>query len=225
MAIGSLNLPVNDAPGFGGLLLGGIIARYSTVLDDDMLADLHDLTIDVERGMRIPQPRLRHRLQADRVGLLRSRHRLIRTEQGVEFRFDDHHDAPAQNVLAAVYAARHIPYEKRRLVMPLLRRAIGWPGEVEDHDRLISHLTSGNAAFALSMANHNDPLSWALEILEIERSDASDRAGVQRQFRRLLRTAHPDTAKQESDAQDPEAVAAQRIAELTEARRILLAGA
>lgn len=224
VAIGRINLPTAEPPGFGGLLLGGVVARYSAVLDDEMLADLHDLTIDVERGKRIPQPRLRHRLQADRVGLLRSRHTLVRTDDGLKFRFDDHHDAAAQNVLAAVYAARHVPYEKRLLIMPVLRRAIGWPGELDDAPRLISHLTNNNPAFALSMTSHNDPLSWALHVLEIDRKEADDRAGIQRQFRKLLRTAHPDTARGVDDeGNTPEEVAAQRIAELSEARRILLA--
>lgn len=218
VAVGRILLPVDEAPGFGGLLLGAIIARYSPFLDDDLLADLHDLTIDVERGARIPQPRLRHRLQADRVGLLRSSHQLLRDEnRGLRFSFDEHHEAPAQNVLAAVYAARHIPYEKRLKVMPVLRRAIGWAGIPDDHNRLVADLTGSNSSFALSISSHNDPVSWALDVLEIDRADQDDRTGVQRQFRRLLRSAHPDTA----DAEGQE-TAAQRIAELSEARRILL---
>lgn len=216
VAIGRTLLPVDQPPGFGGLLLGGIIGRYSAELEDDLLVDLHDLTVDVERGQRIPQPRLRHRLQGDRVGLLLSRHQLIRDEKlGLKFVFDDRHSAPAQFVLAAVYAARHIAYEQRLGVMPVLRKAIGWTGAPEDQGRLVGHLTGDNPAFALSMSSHNDPVSWALEVLELE--DASDRAGVQKQFRRLLRTAHPDTASTEAEDQ-----AAQRIAELSEARRILL---
>lgn len=217
VAIGAVNLPVDDPPGFGGLLLAGIIGRYSAELDDDLLVELHDLTLEVERGARIPQPRLRHRLQADRVGLLLSRHQLMRDDSGLRFVFDDRHHAPAQFVLAAVYAARYVNYERRLGVMPVLRKAIGWTGAADDQARLVAHLTGDNPAFALSMSSHNDPVSWALEILELDSEDASDRAGVQKQFRRLLRTAHPDTAT--SEAEDK---AAQRIAELSEARRILL---
>ena len=219
VALGGVKVPVGDPPGFGGLLLGGIIGRYSAELDDDMLVDLHDLTIDVERGARIPQPRLRHRLQADRVGLLLSRHQLVRDDSGaLRYVFDDTHHAPAQFVLAAVYAARFIEYEKRLHVMPVLRKAIGWTGAPDDQARLVAHLADENPAFALSVASHNDPVSWALEILKLDADLAGDRAGVQKQFRRLLRDAHPDTGENDVEEQ-----AAQRIAELSEARRILLA--
>lgn len=221
VAVGRANLPVDDSPGYGGLLLGGIIARYSGELEDDLLPDLAALTYSVERGERVPQPRLRHRLQADRVGLLCSTHRLVRDDQTglISFEFDDTHTAPAQNVLAAIYAARHIPYERRLGVMASLRRAIGWTGQIEDPRQLVSHLCGDNPVFMLAMASgHNDPVSWALDVLGIDTAD--DKSAVQKSFRRLLRTAHPDTADATAAAED---LAAQRIAELTEARRILLA--
>jgi hypothetical protein len=63
-----------------------------------------------------------------------------------------------------------------------------------------------------------DPLAWALRVLEFDITTARpDRKVVVERFRHLLRTAHPDTGGT-SDA------AAQRILDLTEARRILLAG-
>ena len=106
VAIGHAVLPVDESPGFGGLLLGGIVARYSQALDPELLEELEILTYQVEQGQRIPQPRLRHRLQEDRVGLSRSVHRLQRLPNNrLHLEFEPEHNAPAQNVLAAVYVA------------------------------------------------------------------------------------------------------------------------
>ena len=76
VALGRLNLPVTPAPGFGGLLLGGVVAGHMPGLDPELFDDLHRLTLHLEAGHRIPQPRLRHRFQTDRIGLQRSVHRL-----------------------------------------------------------------------------------------------------------------------------------------------------
>ena len=86
VALGISVLPTSPPPGFGGLLLGGIVATFITEVDPDLHHDLVRLTHQVEQGMRIPQPRLRHRFQADRVGLNRHRHRLVGT--GEELLFD-----------------------------------------------------------------------------------------------------------------------------------------
>ena len=59
-----------------------------------------------------------------------------------------------------------------------------------------------------------DPVLWALEVLGLA-PDAAGRQAVQHRFRELLRTAHPDHG-------GATAGAAQRISDLTEARRILL---
>ena len=70
-------LPVDPAPGFGGLLLGSIVAAHLGGIDDDFIPDIHRLIGEVERGERIVQPRLRHRFQVDQHGLAVSRHRLV----------------------------------------------------------------------------------------------------------------------------------------------------
>ena len=80
------DLPVTPAPGFGGILLGGIVAAYIGELDPDLFDDLDRLTRQLEAGHRIPQPRLRHRFQTDRVGLQRSVHRLVGTRRGAALR-------------------------------------------------------------------------------------------------------------------------------------------
>ena len=66
----------------------------------------------------------------------------------------------------------------------------------------------------------HDPVQWAVDVLGLEILVGSmvvpPRADVQQRFRDLLREAHPDHGGDTDDA-------AQRIADLTEARRILLA--
>jgi curved DNA-binding protein CbpA len=56
---------------------------------------------------------------------------------------------------------------------------------------------------------------WAMEVLGLRASMEVDRDDVNRRFRRLLRAAHPDSGGSSAGA-------AARIAELTEARAILL---
>ena len=65
-------------------------------------------------------------------------------------------------------------------------------------------------------ASASSPLLWAREILELDAGEAVDAKQIQRSYRRLLRDAHPDHGAQEPDAAD-------RIAELTRARDLLLA--
>ncbi|HEX6313112.1 MAG TPA: J domain-containing protein, partial [Acidimicrobiia bacterium] len=57
---------------------------------------------------------------------------------------------------------------------------------------------------------------WAMEVLGLGAGMTIDRDDVQRRFRRLVRLAHPDHGAASSGA-------AERIAELTEARELLLA--
>ena len=68
LALGHMYLPVDPAPGFGGLLLAAVVAMHIPDVDDDMVPDVHRLLNEVERGSRVVQPRLRHRFQADRHG-------------------------------------------------------------------------------------------------------------------------------------------------------------
>jgi hypothetical protein len=59
-------LPVDPAPGLGGILLGGVIAQYIGDVHEDMIPDVHRLISQVERGERIVQPlhRPAHRLSS-----------------------------------------------------------------------------------------------------------------------------------------------------------------
>ena len=96
IAIGELTLPGRDTPpgrtAAASMLLGGMAAAFASGLDEDDTAAYLGLLADVERGRRIAQPRLRHRLQADRVGLKRSVSRLV-VDRGGFF----HRELPAES--------------------------------------------------------------------------------------------------------------------------------
>jgi hypothetical protein len=216
VALGRTNLPVTPAPGFGGLLLGGIVAGHIEGLDPELFDDLHRLTLQLQEGMRVPQPRLRHRFQQDRIGLTRSVHRLVGEGEDLAFEFEEK-GAPAQHILAAVYAAGQLPITARPRVMDTIRKGMRWAGPL-DHV-FITHLSGLDRGRDWSTAAFRDPVQWALGVLGLTPGGAPSvppRHDVQRQFRDLLREAHPDHGGDTDDA-------AQRIADLTEARRILLA--
>ena len=199
VALGATVRPTSPSPGFGGLLLGGVVASFIDEVDPDLTGDLLALTRDIEVGNRLPQPRLRHRFQEDRVGLTVFRHRLV--GDGEELHFDlDLKGAPTPNVLAAVYAAARI------------RRAVRWQGPVGP--RLIAHLSDARGTAGWATLGGRDPLAWALEVFELDPA-STERDVVQQRFRELLRAAHPDHGGEAARA-------AVRIAELSEARRILL---
>ena len=120
-------------------------------------------------------------------------------------------------MLAAVYSAGTIQPGPRADVMKVIRRAIGWQGDTDSDDVLLSHLSSRFERYALSSSSQADPVAWALEVLGFEAlDDVPDADTLRKTFRSALREAHPDVGGDTDDA-------AHRIAELTEARRILLA--
>jgi len=104
VALGHMVLPVEPAPGFGGVLLGAIVAQHIVGVVDDLKPDVRRLIDEVERGERIVQPRLRHRFQVDRHGLSHSRHRLVGESDDIEFEFGSTGSDLAQ-VLGAIAGA------------------------------------------------------------------------------------------------------------------------
>lgn len=217
VALGRLDLPVSPAPGFGGILLGGIVAAHMVELDPELFDDLHRLTHQLQEGHRIPQPRLRHRFQTDRVGLTRSVHRLVGEGEDLGFEFEAK-GAAAQHILAAVYAAGQLPLVARGRVMDTIRLAMRWSGALDR--AFVAHVTGLERSRSWSARAFHDPVQWAIDVLGLSDLDDAlavpNRSAVQRRFRDLLRAAHPDHGGDTDDA-------AHRIAELTEARRILLA--
>lgn len=216
VALGRRHLPLHPAPGFGGILLGGIAAAQVGGLDPDLLVDLHRLVDQVEHGRRIAQPRLRYRFQTDRIGLTRSRLRL--TGDGEQMRFDfDVKATPAQYLLGAVYAAGDLPTPDRRAVLAAVRKGLRWRGTAGAG--LIAHLVGASGPSVWTPAAFADPVRWALDVLGfVEGGGAVDRRHIQRRFREQARSVHPD----HGGAADG---AAERLSDLAEARRILLESA
>lgn len=213
VALGVTVLPTSPAPGFGGLLLAGIASHFASESDPEFLDELIRLTHELEAGQRVTQPRLRHRLQDDRVGLNRCRHALWGT--GEELLYDlDEHGAAEPNVLAATYAAGRLAPDIRSSVLGGVRRALRWRGELGAD--FIEYLTESADTTGWSRRGGTDPFVWALGVLGLA-PEGAKRAAVQTRFRELLRDAHPDHGGASGDAAD-------RIGELTEARRILLHG-
>jgi len=218
VALGEADLPCEPAPGFGGILLGGVVAAHVAGIDPDLIPDLQHLTRELEAGRRVPQPRLRYRLQVDTIGLNSVRHRLVGEGERLAFDFDDH-GAPAQHVLGAVYAAGRLDPAVRRPVMATIRRAIGWAGPIGAD--LIASLSGMRPGAVLGRSAVENPTAWALDLLGFTGPGAGLAPGatppakdVLRRYREMLRDAHPDHGAAADGA-------AQRIAELTEARRIL----
>jgi hypothetical protein len=215
VSIGRTQLPCDPAPGFGGLLLGGIAARFVMDLDPEVVPDIIALTHELEAGRRIPQPRLRHRFQDDRVGLTRSPHRLHRdlVTDAMRLQFTTHKGAPSQQVLGAVYAAGRVQRSARGEVLAAVRRGLAWTGEIGP--ALLAHL-AGRGRGTLSSTALADPVGWAMGVLGLSTfEERPDRGTVQRGYRDALLAAHPDHGGDHGHA-------AQRIADIGEARRILM---
>ncbi len=213
LALGLQYLPSNPSPGPGGLLLAGIVGHFASSLSEDDRAEMGLLLAQVEVGLAIVQPRLRHRLQIDRVGLLKSHHRLEPGARVPCFVLAVEGGSPLVNVLGAVYAAGNLPVPNRPAVFAALRQALQWTGLLDEG--FIAHVSSPGDASVPWRSLGNDPLAWALAVLGLERDEAPTNGEIRRAYRDALRQAHPD----HGGVQD---AAAERIAELGEARRILL---
>jgi len=214
LALAPSRLPIDPAPGPGGVLLGGIVAHHRAELDEDAAQSLLTLTLQLQEGQRVVQPRLRHRFQDDSHGLTTSRARLRR--DGGELVIDfENKGTGLQLMLGAVYSAGAMPPGPRRAVMDAIRKGLRWNGALDR--RLFAHLSGLEGGREWSADVYEDPVRWAMQTLGMAdpADELPDRKVVQRRFRDALRAAHPD----HGGASDG---AAQRINDLTEARRILL---
>ena len=206
-------------PGFGSLLLGAVCARFGPGLTPDLLGEVMVLVHELEQGRPVAQPRLRHRLQRDRVGLTRSRQRLYGpvgngSIDGLICEFDGSRATASQLVLGSAYAAGLAGPAARGEALRAVRRGLAWRGDTGP--ALFAYLTLGRPSSKPARAVA-DPVGWALEVLGFEPEvEIPAEAAVRRGFREALRAAHPDLGAAEAEAAD-------RIAQLSEARRILLA--
>lgn len=209
LALGNLVLPVDPAPGFGGLLLGAVVAQHVPDVDDDLVPDVHRLIDQIDRGARVVQPRLRHRYQVDRHGLGRSAHRLNGDGDELNFEFDTA-GTPLAMVLGAIYAVERLDAPNRHVIAPALHKAMRWRGPVGP--ALIAHLAGPNATSLSSLA---DPRAWALDVLGFpEGSTAPSKKDVTAQFRLRMRLVHPDHGGDINEA-------SKAVHDLSAARRIL----
>ena len=209
LSLGHMVLPCDPAPGFGGLLLGAVIARHAADLDDDLVPDVHRLVAQIQRGERVAQPRLRHRFQVDRQGLALSRHRVVGDGDDISFELDTQ-GSPMQQVLGAIYALERLDLSMRRNLEPVVTKSLAWRGPLGA--AFISHLAGSKTSSLRSLA---DPRAWALEILGFpEGTTKPSKRDVMDRFRRRLREVHPDHGGDESTASTS-------IGDLSEARRIL----
>ncbi len=218
VALGPHWLPTEPAPGYGGILLGGIVAAHMADIDPEFRDEFMALIDDLEADRRIAQPRLRHRFQVDVVGLDRSRHKLV-GHPGDDFFGDVHFELegngrPVPQILGAVYATARLHPDARPGVFAAIRKAAVW--EDGANARLVTFLTDMTDVPPPWWRRFSTDERWALEILGFGPDEGQpDRDEVLQRFRSLLRESHPDHGAEHQGA-------GQRILELTEARRILL---
>lgn len=210
VALGHLYLPVDPLPGFGGLLLGGVLANHVRDLDEDEAIDVQRLLSEIERGARIVQPRLRHRFQVDRHGLALSTHRMIATDESFTFEFNSV-GTPLQQVLGSLYALERLNVDLRHNLVRMMRRAATWRGPLGPS--FVSYLAGHSAS---SVSAITDPRAWALDILGFPGGTTKlSKREIMARYRDSLRRVHPDHGGSQTNA-------SKAIEDITEARRVLL---
>lgn len=210
-------------------LLAAMAATFGPDLDDEQRDELGELLTEARRGLRIPRVALRYRLQTDTHGLDRSRHRLLLEHPRLVAELDVHAD-PAPQVLAAVLAATRLPLEARASVLRSIGEAARTgllPGRRRPLIRRLPHGPPGAAPRFAATGRATGPAGprrwdgvaaehrWAMEVFGFGPGARPEVAEVHRRFRRRVRAAHPDHGGDRHRA-------AERLAELVEARAVLL---
>jgi hypothetical protein len=213
----------------GSLLIQTVLAENLGALDEEQLELLPRLLDDARRGLHVPRIALRYRLQTDVHGLDRSRHRVLGEDGRIVVELDVH-GAPVPQVLGAVLAVSGSSMTSRDSGIQALRVVLAgrfrFPSGVQIR-RLEygipqiapplpgTHWDRGRPPQELEWAGVPSERRWAMEVLGLRAEMSIARDDVNRRFRRLLRDAHPDHGGARVEA-------AERIAELREARDMLL---
>lgn len=231
VALGPVMLPTSG-PALGAVLLAAVMAEFVGRLGEEQAELLPSFLHGAARGLSVPRIAMRYRLQTDVHGLDRSRHRIAQTDTGRRIIELDEHAHPAPQVIGAVMAAAALPPSARSIALAALERAARHPGMLpygyQIHRRLDglpgAAPTAPGTSWARATADDHDPWAsvdadhrWAMEVLGLraEHAERLERREVQRRFRRLVSLAHPDQGGASLGA-------AERIAELAEARELLL---
>ena len=106
-----------------------------------------------------------------------------------------------------------MPAAARTSAVTAIGVGLRWRGALDA--RFVSRVLGRSGTAALPVLALSDPIGWARRVLGIAPDTALSRSTVQRRFREALRDAHPDHGGEQAGAAD-------RIADLAEARRILL---
>ena len=227
VAIGEAYLPTGG-PAYGAVLLGAVIAEHLPELDAEQADVLPRLLHEARNGLSVPRIALRYRLQTDTHGLDRSRHRIV-SDTGRLYLELDRHGRPDPQVLGAVMAAASLPPSARSIAFRAIDAAMRRPGALPE-GLSVRRLLLGVPGAALPPPAERsgwDPTPgaewfgvpadhrWAMEVLGLRAGVDLERTDVQARFRRLVRLAHPDHGAAGLGA-------AERLAELTEARTVLL---
>jgi hypothetical protein len=220
VALGAVHLPMDPPPGHGATLLAAIAAAHAPAIDGESADEYRRLLRQIDRGQRIAQPRLRY--QEDRVGLTRSVHRLVADGSKLRFRLERASGSAEQHLLAVAYACAPMPDAARRAAVTAVEVGMQWRGALDA--RFVSRVLGRSTTASMPVLALSDPEGWARRVLAgnaalLLVTDAQgplSKTVVQRRFREQLRDAHPDHGGEREGA-------AERIADLTEARRILLA--
>jgi hypothetical protein len=235
VALGDTYLPTSGAA-FGAVLLAAVVADHLDELDEDQRELLPRLVEDAREGLSVPRIALRYRLQTDTHGLDRSRHRILSeslsaTASPASLVLElDEHGAGAPQLIGAVMAAAALPSTGRRTALRAVEAAIARP--LLPEGLIVRRLAEGvpglapfapGAGPAIDADESSESLwrgvpaerRWAMEVLGLRAGTDVRRADVQARFRRLVRLAHPDHGAARDGA-------AERLAELREARELLL---
>ncbi len=228
VALGTAYLPMSGTA-YGALLLGAVAHQRIDSLDEDQIELIPALLHAAAGELEVPGIALWFRMQTDVQGLDRSQHRVVQ-EHGTVIVELDIHGAATPQIVGAIMAAASLPPTPRVAALQAIMRAtegrFRYPRGV-----LIRRLVEGIPAevpWAPGVTwKQGKPSSesiwdgiasdrrWAMGILGCAPEFALDRDDVNKRFRMLLRDAHPDSGGADLGAAD-------RIAEIREARELLL---